>query len=240
MHPEAYSVVKKIASDTGKDIRKLIGDRVALNDLDPSRYTTDQFGLPTIKDIINELEKPGRDPRPEFKTAAFKDGIEKISDLKPDMVLEGVISNVTHFGAFVDIGVHQDGLVHISALADKYVKDPHDVVSAGDVVKVKVVEIDEQRKRIALTMKLQDNAADVTAAAPAGGTAGKQGSGKSSRGRGKPEGANRPAAQSQGGGKSSANAARRNSQEKSSSSTGGMGSLGAALLDAKNRQQKNS
>ena len=235
VHPEAYSVVKKIASDTGKDIRKLIGDRIALNDLDPARYTTDQFGLPTIKDIINELEKPGRDPRPEFKTAAFKDGIEKISDLKPDMVLEGVISNVTHFGAFVDIGVHQDGLVHISALADKYVKDPHDVVSAGDVVKVKVVEIDEQRKRIALTMKLQDNAADVTAAATAGGTAGKQGSGKSSRGRGKPEGANRPAAQSQGGGKSSANAARRNSQEKSSSSTGGMGSLGAALLDAKNR-----
>ena len=242
VHPEAYSVVKKIASDTGKDIRKLIGDRVALNDLDPSRYTTDQFGLPTIKDIINELEKPGRDPRPEFKTAAFKDGIEKISDLKPDMVLEGVISNVTHFGAFVDIGVHQDGLVHISALADKYVKDPHDVVSAGDVVKVKVVEIDEQRKRIALTMKLQDNAADVTAAATAGGagTAGKQGSAKSSRGRGKPEGANRSAAKSQGGAKSSANAARRNSQEKSSSSTGGMGSLGAALLDAKNRQQKNS
>ena len=159
VHPEAYPVVKKIVADTGRDVRKLIGDSSALKALDPQRYTDEQFGLPTVQDILKELEKPGRDPRPEFKTATFKDGVEKISDLKPDMILEGVISNVTHFGAFVDIGVHQDGLVHISALADKFVKDPHEVVSTGDVVKVKVVEIDEKRKRIALTMKLADKPA---------------------------------------------------------------------------------
>ena len=152
-------MVKNISATTGRDIKKLIGDSETLSSLDPNQFTDDQFGLPTVKDILKELDKPGRDPRPEFKTATFKEGIEKISDLKTDMVLEGVVSNVTHFGAFVDIGVHQDGLVHISAMADKFVKDPHDVVSAGDVVKVKVVEIDESRKRIALTMKLQDTPA---------------------------------------------------------------------------------
>lgn len=161
VHPEAYTVVKKIAADTSRDIRKLIGDSETLKNLNPKKYTDETFGLPTIEDILTELDKPGRDPRPEFKTATFKDGVEKITDLKPDMILEGVVSNVTHFGAFVDIGVHQDGLVHISALADKFVKDPHEVVSAGDVVKVKVMEIDEKRKRIALTMKLQSSAGDA-------------------------------------------------------------------------------
>ncbi len=160
VHPEAYGVVEKIARDISRNVGELIGDAASLNKIDPKQYTDEQFGVPTIRDILSELEKPGRDPRPEFKTAVFKKGIEKISDLKPDMVLEGVVSNVTQFGAFVDIGVHQDGLVHISALADKFVSDPHDVVATGDVVKVKVLSIDEKRKRIALTMRLADSAKD--------------------------------------------------------------------------------
>ncbi len=166
VHPEAYPVVKKISADTGCDIRKLIGDSSTLKALDPKRYTDEQFGLPTVQDILKELDKPGRDPRPEFKTASFREGVEKISDLTPDMVLEGVVSNVTHFGAFVDIGVHQDGLVHISALSNTFVKDSRDVVAAGDVVKVKVMEVDEKRKRIALTMNLNDSARDQNDAAP--------------------------------------------------------------------------
>lgn len=158
VHPEAYNVVSHIAEQTQSNITSLIGNSATLKKLAPADYTTEQFGLPTIIDIINELDKPGRDPRPAFKTASFKEGIEKISDLKPDMVLEGTITNVTNFGAFVDIGVHQDGLVHISALANRYVKDPRDVVKAGDIVKVKVLEIDQDRKRIALTMRLEDEA----------------------------------------------------------------------------------
>ncbi len=157
VHPEAYTVVKKIAADTSQDIRKLIGNSTTLKQVEPSRYTDEKFGLPTVVDILAELEKPGRDPRPEFKTANFKDGVEKISDLSEGMVLEGVISNITAFGAFVDIGVHQDGLVHISAMADKFIKDPRDVVSTGDIVRVKVMEIDERRKRIALSMRLNDD-----------------------------------------------------------------------------------
>jgi uncharacterized protein len=246
VHPEAYPVVKKIASDTGRDIRKLIGDTATLNALDPSRYTTEQFGLPTVKDIISELDKPGRDPRPEFKTAAFKDGIEKISDLKPDMVLEGVVSNVTHFGAFVDIGVHQDGLVHISALADKFVKDPHEVVSAGDVVKVRVVEIDEKRKRIALTMKLQDSAA--TNGARNGDSGRTSSSGKGQDGRSGNPGGNPGHASKTSGGKAhrSDSAGKRKSARSHTESSGrqgsrresSMGSLGAALLDARNQAKK--
>jgi uncharacterized protein len=127
-----------------------------LKKLNPSSFTDERFGLPTVRDILAELEKPGRDPRPEFKTAEFKEGIEEIRDLRPGMILEGTVTNVTNFGAFVDIGVHQDGLVHISMLANKFVKDPHDVVKAGEVVKVKVLEVDEKRKRIALTMRLDD------------------------------------------------------------------------------------
>ena len=157
VHPESYSIVSKIAAANDSDIGKLIGDSRTLKSLNPADYTNETFGLPTIVDIIRELDKPGRDPRPAFKTASFKDGIEKISDLKESMILEGTVTNVTNFGAFVDIGVHQDGLVHISALADSFVKDPHDVVKAGDIVKVKVMDIDPARKRIALTMRLNDS-----------------------------------------------------------------------------------
>ena len=163
VHPEAYPVVQKIATETNLDIRELIGNSAVLKKLDPARFTDETFGLPTVKDILSELEKPGRDPRPEFKTAEFKDGVEEMKDLREGMVLEGVVTNVTNFGAFVDIGVHQDGLVHISVLADKFVKDPHDVVSAGDVVKVKVMEVDLQRKRIALSMRLNDDVRDAKA-----------------------------------------------------------------------------
>src|SRR5262249_18069525 len=132
-HPEAYPLVEKIAAATGRSIKRMIGDRAFLEALDPSAFTDETFGIPPITDIIAELEKPGRDPRPEFKTATFKEGVEKITDLKPGMQLEGVVTNVAAFGAFVDIGVHQDGLVHISELANRFVKDPHEVVKAGDV-----------------------------------------------------------------------------------------------------------
>ncbi len=158
VHPEAYAVVQRILADLGKPVREVLGDSAALQRVDPQKYTDERFGLPTVKDILKELEKPGRDPRPEFKTAAFKDGIEELKDLRPDMILEGVVTNVTNFGAFVDVGVHQDGLVHISMMANKFVKDPHEVVKAGDVVKVKVLEVDQQRKRISLTMRLDDSA----------------------------------------------------------------------------------
>ncbi|NSY16405.1 Tex family protein [Neorhizobium sp. AL 9.2.2] len=153
VHPEAYGVAKKIVAACGRDLRSLMGDSAALKSVDPRQFIDDTFGLPTIKDIIAELEKPGRDPRPSFKTATFADGIDEITDLKPGMQLEGTVTNVAAFGAFVDIGVHQDGLVHVSQLADKFVKDPHEVVKAGDVVKVRVVEVDVKRKRIALSMR---------------------------------------------------------------------------------------
>ncbi|MEZ9708228.1 RNA-binding transcriptional accessory protein [Vibrio breoganii] len=156
VHPEAYPVVKTIAEKTSKPISNLIGDSAFLGQLNAIDFTNEQFGLPTVTDIIKELDKPGRDPRPEFKTATFAEGIDKVSDLEVGMVLEGVVSNVANFGAFVDIGVHQDGLVHISALTDKYVSDPREVVKAGDIVKVKVMEVDIQRKRIALSMRLND------------------------------------------------------------------------------------
>ncbi|WP_295960619.1 Tex family protein [uncultured Xanthomonas sp.] len=159
VHPEAYPVVERIVGATGKPIKALIGDGGFLRGLRPDQFTDEKFGLPTVRDILKELEKPGRDPRPEFKAARFADGVEDIKDLKPGMVLEGVVSNVAAFGAFVDIGVHQDGLVHISALSDSYVKDPRDVVKAGDIVKVKVLEVDVARKRIALTRRLDDTPA---------------------------------------------------------------------------------
>ncbi|MEY2680097.1 MAG: hypothetical protein RL661_328 [Pseudomonadota bacterium] len=153
VHPEAYPVVERILRDTGKDIRSLIGNPAFLRGVNAESFTDERFGLPTVTDILKELEKPGRDPRPEFKTAQFKDGVSEIKDLKPGMTLEGVVTNVANFGAFVDIGVHQDGLVHISHLADSFVNDPRQVVKAGDVVKVKVLEVDAPRKRIALSMK---------------------------------------------------------------------------------------
>lgn len=156
VHPEAYPVVERILADIRKSIREVIGDGKAVRALTPEKYTDDKFGLPTVQDILAELEKPGRDPRPEFKTALFREGVESLKDLESGMMLEGIVTNVTNFGAFVDIGVHQDGLVHVSALADKFVKDPYSIVKAGDVVKVKVLEVDIARKRIALTMRLSD------------------------------------------------------------------------------------
>ena len=156
VHPETYPLVKRIAADTGRGIRSLIGDSAFLKRLDPKQFTDETFGLPTVTDILSELDKPGRDPRPEFKTAEFQDGVEKLSDLEPGMVLEGVVTNVTNFGAFVDIGVHQDGLVHISALSEKFVKDPYEVVKAGDIVKVKVMEVDIPRQRVGLSMRMSD------------------------------------------------------------------------------------
>jgi uncharacterized protein len=158
VHPESYGVVQAIAARQQRQVSGIIGDSSFLRALDPVDYTNDSVGLLTVKDIITELDKPGRDPRPEFRMAEFQDGVEKISDLKPDMILEGTVTNVTNFGAFVDIGVHQDGLVHISALAERFVKDPRDVVKAGDIVRVKVMEVDGDRKRIALTMRLSDKA----------------------------------------------------------------------------------
>lgn len=153
VHPEAYGVAKKIVAACGRDVRSLMGDSAALKALDPRVFVDERFGLPTVRDIIAELEKPGRDPRPGFKTATFADGIDDIKDLKPGMLLEGTVTNVAAFGAFVDIGVHQDGLVHVSQLADRFIKDAHEVVKAGDVVKVRVVDVDIKRKRIALSMR---------------------------------------------------------------------------------------
>ncbi len=171
VHPEAYPVVKAIAEKNSKDIKALIGDSAFLKGLHAVDYTDEHFGVPTVTDIIKELDKPGRDPRPEFKTATFAEGVNSVSDLEPGMILEGVVSNVANFGAFVDIGVHQDGLVHISALTDRYVSDPREVVKAGDIVKVKVMEVDVQRKRIGLSMRLndepgQDNRSQRSSAAP--------------------------------------------------------------------------
>lgn len=153
VHPEAYGVARKIVAACGRDVRALMGDAQALRGLRAEDFVDETFGLPTVRDILTELEKPGRDPRPTFKTASFADGVEEITDLKPGMVLEGTVTNVAAFGAFVDIGVHQDGLVHVSQLADKFVKDPHEIVKAGDVVRVTVTEVDVPRKRIGLTMR---------------------------------------------------------------------------------------
>jgi uncharacterized protein len=179
VHPEAYPVVERIVQSTGQDIRALIGNSGFLRGVNAADYTDERFGLPTVTDILKELEKPGRDPRPEFKTATFKEGVSEIKDLQPGMSLEGVVTNVTNFGAFVDIGVHQDGLVHISHLADKFVRDPREVVKAGDVVKVKVLEVDVARKRIALSMRSDAapaaQAAGNPAQRPTGGGAGKGG-----------------------------------------------------------------
>ncbi|PIJ51189.1 RNA-binding transcriptional accessory protein [Erwinia sp. OLTSP20] len=160
VHPEAYPVVERILHATRKTIKELMGNAGALQTIKAVDYTDQRFGLPTVNDILKELEKPGRDPRPEFKTAQFAEGIDTLNDLQPGMILEGAVTNVTNFGAFVDIGVHQDGLVHISSLSDKFVEDPHKVVKAGDIVKVKVMEVDIARKRIALTMRLDEQPGD--------------------------------------------------------------------------------
>lgn len=156
VHPEAYPVVERILADLKREVRELLGDSAQIKALRAERYTDERFGLPTVQDILGELDKPGRDPRPEFKTAKLKEGVEAIKDLVPGMLLEGTVTNVTNFGAFVDIGVHQDGLVHVSALANRFVKDPREIVKAGDIVRVKVIEVDTARKRIALSMRLAD------------------------------------------------------------------------------------
>ncbi|MBL8572779.1 MAG: RNA-binding transcriptional accessory protein [Hyphomicrobiaceae bacterium] len=166
VHPEAYGVARRIIAACGRDIRQIMGDTALLKSMNPAKFVDEKFGLPTVRDILSELEKPGRDPRPAFKTATFAEGVNEIADLKPGMVLEGTVTNVANFGAFVDIGVHQDGLVHISQLADRFIKDPSEVVKAGDVVKVRVVEVDAKRKRIALSMRKDDGQG---AGRPAGG-----------------------------------------------------------------------
>ncbi|KPV39212.1 transcription accessory protein [Thiohalorhabdus denitrificans] len=191
VHPEAYPVVERILADAGRPIDQVVGDSKLLKSLKPDTYTDDRFGVPTVTDILRELEKPGRDPRPEFETASFREGVEKLEDLEAGMILEGVVTNVTNFGAFVDVGVHQDGLVHISQLANRYVEDPREVAKPGDVVKVRVLEVDIERKRIGLSMKMQTEAGEEK---PAGKKTG-QASGK-----GKPRGGGKNQ-KGQGGGK---------------------------------------
>jgi uncharacterized protein len=201
VHPEAYPVVRRILDATSTDIKALIGNTALLKKVRPVDFVNDTFGLPTVTDILKELEKPGRDPRPAFKTATFADGVEELKDLEPGMVLEGVVTNVAAFGAFVDVGVHQDGLVHVSAMSRTFVKDPRDVAKPGDVVKVKVLEVDLPRKRISLTMRLDDESPGRDAArsqgAPQSGGGGKPGGGKP--GGGKPGGQRGGGGQRSGG-----------------------------------------
>ncbi|CAM3607994.1 Tex family protein [Halomonas lysinitropha] len=209
VHPEAYPLVERIAQRSGRPLAGLIGDSATLRSLKPAEFADERFGVPTVTDILAELDKPGRDPRPEFKAAEFREGVETLKDLEPGMILEGSVTNVTHFGAFVDIGVHQDGLVHISALSEKFIEDPRTVVKAGDIVRVKVMSVDLARSRIGLTMRLDDQPDD-----PGGdrsGDAPRRGSGK---------------AKGQGSGK----AGRGN---KAAEPEGQMGALGAALLQAR-------
>ncbi|WP_327229143.1 Tex family protein [Streptomyces noursei] len=186
VHPEAYPVVRRIVKAAQSEVGSLIGNATVLRALRPADFVDDSFGLPTVSDILQELEKPGRDPRPEFKTATFKDGVEKIGDLAPGMLLEGVVTNVAAFGAFVDVGVHQDGLVHVSAMSKTFVKDPRDVVKPGDIVRVKVLDVDIPRKRISLTLRLDD---EPGKAAPAGGGERRGGGGGGGRGRARAAGA---------------------------------------------------
>ncbi|WP_373050098.1 Tex family protein [Thalassovita aquimarina] len=205
VHPEAYGVARRIVAACGRDLRSLMGDEKCLQGLDAQDFTDDTFGLPTVRDILSELAKPGRDPRPSFKTASFAEGVEDIKDLKPGMSLEGTVTNVAAFGAFVDIGVHQDGLVHVSQLADRFVKDPHEVVKAGDIVKVRVTEVDVPRNRIGLSMRKDG---------------GKPGPARGGDGRGRDKFSGKPS------GKSSAKPPQRKTDSAAN------GALGAALADA--------
>jgi uncharacterized protein len=182
VHPEAYPVVERILARIGRPVGDVIGRREVLAGLDPASFADDRFGEPTVRDILAELEKPGRDPRGEFVSASFADGIERISDLRPGMRLQGVVTNVANFGAFVDIGVHQDGLVHISQLSDRFVKDPREAVRAGQVVKVTVLEVDVPRKRIALSMKSAARPEAGTAAAVPAPRGGRRGGGREAQG----------------------------------------------------------
>ncbi len=204
VHPEAYPVVRRILASTGTEIAGLIGDTRTLRGLKPAEFTDESFGLPTVTDILAELEKPGRDPRPAFKTATFADGVEKLSDLKAGMVLEGVVTNVAAFGAFVDIGVHQDGLVHVSAMSDKFVSDPREVAKPGDVVRVKVLSVDEGRKRISLTLRLTDEPGAERGGRPDRGRPGadRQGGGRGQGGQAGGRGGQNQGGRGQGGGRS--------------------------------------
>lgn len=187
VHPEAYSLVETIAQTREVPLANLIGNTELIRTLKAGDFVTDAFGLPTVTDILKELDKPGRDPRGEFKTAHFKEGVTEVRDLKPEMILEGVVTNVTNFGAFVDVGVHQDGLVHISSLSDKFVSDPHTVVKAGDVVKVKVMEVDVERKRIGLSMRLDEKPQPAQAAKGKGAPAARTAQAKGGKPQSKPQ-----------------------------------------------------
>lgn len=235
VHPEAYPLAKRIVKACGRDVRQIMGDSSLLQGLDPKEYTDEKFGLPTVKDIFSELEKPGRDPRPEFKTAALQDGVEEISDLKPGMKLEGTVTNVTNFGAFVDVGVHQDGLVHVSQLADRFVDDPHQVVKAGDIVKVTILDVDVPRKRISMTMKSQadyqgqrERNQQDTRGGQGRGPGGKGPGGRGPGGKG--PGGHGPGGQSPRGGKGG--------QQRSSGGDGGNNAMAAALAAAMNKKRK--
>ncbi|MFT7288364.1 MAG: hypothetical protein ACI87W_002482 [Halieaceae bacterium] len=205
VHPESYALVEKIAVHSGRDVHALVGDSTFLRTVNAREYVSEKVGLPTVTDILSELEKPGRDPRPEFKTAKLQDGVEKISDLEVDMVLEGTVTNVTSFGAFVDIGVHQDGLVHISAMSEKFIKDPREAAKAGDIVKVKVMEIDQERKRIGLSMRLGDSAVEEQSRREGGRqakTTGRPGAGRAQGAKGEKNRSNTQRSYGAGSGKS--------------------------------------
>ncbi len=210
VHPEAYSLVERIARQSGRELSSLIGDTATLRSVRPAEFADERFGVPTVTDILAELDKPGRDPRPEFKAAEFREGVETLKDLEPGMVLEGSVTNVTHFGAFVDVGVHQDGLVHISALSDTFVEDPRSVVKAGDIVRVKVMSVDLPRARIGLTMRLDDQPDEE------GGGKPRRGADRRQPGREK--------------------APRKGDERSSDTPQGQVGALGAALLKAKKKR----
>jgi protein Tex len=229
VHPEAYPLAKRIVKACGRDVRQIMGDSSLLKGLEPAEYTDEKFGLPTVRDIFAELEKPGRDPRPEFKTATLQDGIEEIKDLKPGMKLEGTVTNVTNFGAFVDVGVHQDGLVHVSQLADRFVDDPHKIVKAGDIVKVTILDIDVPRKRISMTMKSQADYQEQREKSDRDRSgAGGRGQGARPQG-GRGPGGNAPQGRGPGG---------KGGSPKPSGGDGGNNAMAAALAAAMNKKRK--
>jgi uncharacterized protein len=199
VHPEAYPVVRRILEATKSDIKAVIGNANVLRQLKPQAFVDETFGLPTVTDILRELEKPGRDPRPAFKAAVFKEGVETLNDLQPGMILEGAVTNVAAFGAFVDIGVHQDGLVHVSAMSHSFIKDPREVVKPGDIVRVKVLEVDKPRKRISLTLRLDDEVGAKSDRMAGGGARADNGQRMSSPRRNEPRTSARPDNNSGGG-----------------------------------------
>jgi uncharacterized protein len=232
VHPEAYPVVRRILTRTGTDLRSLIGNTRTLSSLKPTEFVDDTFGLPTVTDILAELDKPGRDPRPAFKTATFAEGVDKIGDLKPGMRLEGVVTNVAAFGAFIDVGVHQDGLAHVSALSKNFVKDPREVVKPGDIVKVKVLDVDVPRKRISLTLRLDDEPGAPSGNRGGGGGGGRD-RGQQGGGGGQRRGGSGGGGQGGGGQRGgSGGGGGRGGNSGSGSGSGGSGSMADALRRA--------